>query len=379
MTRRTVHVVHALRTPVAPAGGELADRGEQWLAARVFKRIACEMGNRLSGIDEILVGVARQTSTPSNAARAISLLAGYPEEIAAYTVAMQSASGLAALAQGFFSIASGANRLVLAGGTESASLAPLELHDARYDFSGARRVFVDPLKEQMPASQPRALYGELDFAALDANLRRRYSLSARDVEAYAEEDFRKTAEGLGSLLVRRAIVPLDFTRGRKEIAVERDGVAPAPLLVAPYGDGAAACILADGDDAAGGAEGALCELAGVGMAAGDPRVAGAEAPQAVERALGGVPPDRVGFVAASVLTASQGLGLCRELTAAGFDPGAINPFGSPLHRGNPQGASGCVAAVHAARAAETVGCGYALAVACAEGGQTVAALFKEYC
>lgn len=376
MTKNKVYVANAYRTPTALIGAELADRTEQWLAARVFEKIAREFPGELAAIDEIIIGVARQTSTPSNAARYISLLAEYPQEIAAYTSAMQSASGLAAMAQSCFYIASGAKNLVLTGGAESSSMAPLELHDVRYDFSEAKRNIVDSMDEQMFGSQPSELYGDLTIDEIDRNLCRHYGLSEEAVEAYAEEDLKKATDGLANPLNRKALVPLAFKRGKKEIAVDRDGVAPELICITPYGDGAAACILASESAVAAQGLKPLCEVAGFGMAAGDPRAAGAEAFKAVEKALAGVPLAKVGFIATSILTASQGLGLRQAMIAAGADAGAINPYGSNLHLGNPQGASGSIAATAAAHAVDQ-GREYALAVACAEGGQTTAALFKK--
>lgn len=377
MTKSKVYVAHAFRTPTALIGGELSDRAEQWLAARVFEAIAREFPGDLAAMDEIIIGVARQTSTPSNAARYISLLAEYPQDIPAYTFGMQSASGLAAMAQSCFYIASGAKSLVLSGGTESSSMAPLELHDVRYDFSEEKRNIVDAMDEQMFGSQPYELYGDLTIDEVDRNLCRHYDFSEEAVEAYAAADLARAKEGLDNPLNRKALVPLAFKRGKKEIAVDKDGVSPEGVRVTPYGDGAAACILAGEDAVAKHGLKPLCEAVGFGMAAGDPRVAGVEAFKAVKKALGGMPLSKVGFIATAILTASQGLGLQNALLAAGADAKAINPYGSNLHLGNPQGASGSIAAVAAARAVEAGECEYSLAVACAEGGQTTAALFGK--
>ena len=376
MTKNKVYITAACRTPTALMGKGLSDRSEQWLASKVFEKIARDFPGDLAAIDEIVLGVARQTSVPSNCARYVSLLAEYPQEIPAYTSAMQSASGLAAMCSAYFYIGTGAKNLMLVGGTESTSLAPLELHDVRYDFPPSKRNLVDAMDEQMFGSQPYDLYGDFTIDELDRNVSIYYNLSDDSVERYAAADLDAATVNLGNPLSAANLVPLTFKRGKGEVTVDKDELSRL-ACVTPYGDGAAVCIVAGSEAVAKQSLTPVCEIAGIGMAAGNPMNGGVEAVTAVEKALGGVPLSKVGFVSTSILTASQGLGLQKKLLEKGVDPKAINPYGSNLHFGNPQGASGCLSAVAAARAVEVLGCEYSLAVACAEGGQSAAMLFRK--
>ena len=119
-------IIDALRTPIGRYGGVLSTVRPDDLAAHVV-RAAVER-NELdpAGIDEVYMGCANQAGEDNrNVARMAALLAGLPVEVPGVTVNRLCASGLEAAVQGARQIRLGEADLVLAGGVESMSRAPL--------------------------------------------------------------------------------------------------------------------------------------------------------------------------------------------------------------------------------------------------------------
>ena len=122
---RDVHVVDGARTPFLKAktgpgpftGADLAvHAGRQLLLRQPFAPDA---------FDEVIVGSALPSADEANIARVISLRLGCGDKVPAWTVMRNCASGLQALDSAAVNIMAGRARLVLAGGTDAMSHAPL--------------------------------------------------------------------------------------------------------------------------------------------------------------------------------------------------------------------------------------------------------------
>jgi acetyl-CoA C-acetyltransferase len=138
-----VFILSAVRTPIGKFGGSLAhmsaaDMGT--VAARAALERAAVSGAQ---VEEAIVGNARQAGGGPNVARQISLRAGVPETVAAYTVNQACASGLKSIALAFQEIANGNMDCVLAGGTESMSRLPYYLDGARWGYRLGNQELVD--------------------------------------------------------------------------------------------------------------------------------------------------------------------------------------------------------------------------------------------
>jgi acetyl-CoA C-acetyltransferase len=83
-------------------------------------------------IDEVIMGNVLQAGQGQNTARQAMIRAGLPKETPAVTVNKICGSGLKAIAMGAASIMSGQADVILAGGQESMSLAPMALPKARW-------------------------------------------------------------------------------------------------------------------------------------------------------------------------------------------------------------------------------------------------------
>src|SRR5258707_8402152 len=102
--------------PRSPGGGLAVTSGRELLAREPFEATA---------FDEVIVGAALPSADEANIGRVVSLRLGCGEKVPAWTVMRNCASGMQALDSAFVNILAGRSRLVLAGGTDAMSHAPL--------------------------------------------------------------------------------------------------------------------------------------------------------------------------------------------------------------------------------------------------------------
>ncbi len=83
-------------------------------------------------IDEVIMGNVLQAGKGQNTTRQAMIKAGFPKETPAFTINKICGSGLKAIALGASAILSGEADVILAGGQESMSNAPMALPNARW-------------------------------------------------------------------------------------------------------------------------------------------------------------------------------------------------------------------------------------------------------
>lgn len=99
--------------------------GADDLGTIVIRELLARTGVKPNRIDEVVIGNVAQPPHAANIARVISLKAGLPENMVAYTVHHNCASGIQSISTAAGHIHSGQADLVIAGGTESMSHIPL--------------------------------------------------------------------------------------------------------------------------------------------------------------------------------------------------------------------------------------------------------------
>jgi acetyl-CoA C-acetyltransferase/acetyl-CoA acyltransferase len=114
-----------VRTPFCKAGGPLAQVGADDLGSIVVRELLARTGIRPGDVSEVIFGNVANPGHAANIARVISLKAGIPEDVVAYTVHHNCASGIQSLTTAAMHIQNGQADLVIAGGTESMSQIPL--------------------------------------------------------------------------------------------------------------------------------------------------------------------------------------------------------------------------------------------------------------
>jgi acetyl-CoA C-acetyltransferase len=378
-----VMVVSAARTPLGAFCGQLESLSEQQLAAAAMQETIRRAGIDPAKIDEVIVGTAKQTSRPSNCGRHAMLLARLPEKIPAYTVQRQSASGLQAVANGYWAIRCGDAGAVLAGGTESMSQIPFEIRHARYAFTAKERTIIDAIPAQEAGAQPAEKYGVLTAAERADHAARRCRLSPEEPAAFAEASLRKARSAAECGFFGEELFAVTAKKGKKEESIARDELSKQTAILAPPADGAAMCLLTSPQRAKELGLPVLAEILSVGIAAVEPRYAAIAAVkaglQAVERA--GLTLREVDLIELNEMSAAECLAVMREWESHGVAPEAlakkVNPSGGALAAGNPWGAAGAVLLTRTVHALRRRGAWIGMAVVMAEGGQGMAVVVRN--
>src|SRR5205085_6497607 len=98
------------------------------LAAHVIKAVVERSGIPVDDIEDVWFGCANQAGEDNrNVARMGALLAGFPDSVPGVTVNRLCASGLSAIVSGCHAVIAGEADLLVAGGVESMSRAPLAM------------------------------------------------------------------------------------------------------------------------------------------------------------------------------------------------------------------------------------------------------------
>jgi acetyl-CoA C-acetyltransferase len=124
LAKRHVYIVDGNRTPFLKANGIGLMSGAD-LGVAAGSALLNRQPFSPSDIDEVIIGCAIPGPDEANIARIIALRLGCGETVPAYTVMRNCASGMQALDSAAMQIASGRSNLILAGGTDAMSHAPL--------------------------------------------------------------------------------------------------------------------------------------------------------------------------------------------------------------------------------------------------------------
>src|SRR5215831_19466541 len=123
---RAAYLVDGLRSPFGRYGGGLAGTRADDLAAQVIAALVARTKIPADRIDDVILGCANQAGEDNrNVARMAALLAGLPVSVPGVTVNRLCGSGMQAIADAARQIATGEAELVIAGGVEQMSRAPL--------------------------------------------------------------------------------------------------------------------------------------------------------------------------------------------------------------------------------------------------------------
>ncbi len=138
-------VTHALRTPIGKYLGAFVDLTAADLGTSVVRDLLARAGLDPERVDELIFGCGRQAGGGPNVARQVSVRAGIPERVAAFTVNMACGSGLKSIQLAAESIQLGRNDVVVAGGTESMSGLPFFLPKFRTGYRLGHAEVVDAM------------------------------------------------------------------------------------------------------------------------------------------------------------------------------------------------------------------------------------------
>ena len=122
---KKIAIVDGIRTPFIKAWTYFDNMSAQELGSLAVREVLERTDFDPKLVDEVIIGCVGQPIEAANVARVISLLAGIPTDKKAYTVHRNCASGFEAVTSGIEKIQTGQDEIVIAGGAESMSNAPL--------------------------------------------------------------------------------------------------------------------------------------------------------------------------------------------------------------------------------------------------------------
>lgn len=127
---RDVYLVDGARTPFLKARGKPGPFSAADLAVSAGKQLLARQPFAPTELDEVVLGCIMPSTEEANIARLVAMRLGCGKAVPAWTVQRNCASGMQAIDSAAKDIASGRHDLVLAGGTEAMSRAPL-LYDEK--------------------------------------------------------------------------------------------------------------------------------------------------------------------------------------------------------------------------------------------------------
>ena len=134
---RPVYVVDGSRTPFLKARGKPGPFAASDLAVAAGRPLLARQPFPASALDEVILGCMMPSPDEANIARVAALRLGCGDKVPAWTVQRNCASGLQSIDSAAQNIAVGRSSLVLAGGTESMSRAPILFNDAMVNWLAA--------------------------------------------------------------------------------------------------------------------------------------------------------------------------------------------------------------------------------------------------
>ena len=139
---RTVYIVDGARTPFLKFRGKPNAFSAADLGVAAGRQVLLRMPFEPGALDQVIFGCAGPAPEEANIARIIALRLGCGDAVPAWSVQRNCGSGMQSIDSALHDIRDGRSELILAGGTEAMSRAPL-MHDPRFvswlaDFQGAR-------------------------------------------------------------------------------------------------------------------------------------------------------------------------------------------------------------------------------------------------
>ncbi|MEJ7603096.1 MAG: acetyl-CoA C-acyltransferase [Kofleriaceae bacterium] len=364
---RAAYLIDGVRSPFGRYGGGLAGVRADDLGAQVIAALIAKTGIPSDRIDDVIFGCANQAGEDNrNVARMSALLAGLPTGVPGVTVNRLCGSGMQAVADAARLIANGEADLVIAGGVEQMSRAPLVMAKPTDAFQrGNQTIYDTTLGWRFANPKMEAMHGTLAMGETAERVAQQCNVSREAQDRFALTSQQRAGRAIASGRIAQELVPILTGIDKKsgaEIRVTADehprpDTTPEQLAklrpaFAPKGggtvtagnasglnDGACAILVAS--------EVAIKELGltpraryVTGAAAGvEPSVMGLGPIPASKKALAraGLTAQQIELAELNEAFAAQAIPCIEQL---GLDPERVNVNGGAIAWGHPLGASG---------------------------------------
>lgn len=130
MTAKAIYIVDGARTPFLKARNRPGPFSASDLATQAGKQLLARQPFAPNDLDEVILGCAAPSVDEVNIGRVVALRMGCGDKVPGWTVMRNCASGMQALDSAIANMLTGRSELLLAGGVDALSRAPLLFSDA---------------------------------------------------------------------------------------------------------------------------------------------------------------------------------------------------------------------------------------------------------
>jgi len=385
-------IVAGVRTPIGTAfKGTLRDTTAMELAQIVVEEALRRSTLAPEQVDDIIL--AESNYGGGDIARYAAVTTGMPQ-VPGQAVNRHCAGSLTAIGNAAAQIVAGAERVIIAGGTNSQSTAPLQ----RFRTPGTVDEFTDRWMSPTHPDTPEA--PNLDMSiTVGWNTANKVGITREEMDAWAFRSHQRAVAAIDSGVFDDEIVPVkalqadgsrvDFAvdehprrntsieklSGLKVLHPEIEGFSITAGTASGINDAAAAVVVVDSELAREQGLEALATVKAWASTAIDPAHTGLAVLDVIPKVLerGGISISDVALWEINEAFASVPVAACKVL---GIDDDIVNTAGSGCSLGHPVAASGARMIVTLLHELRRRGGGYGVAAMCAGGGQAGAVLIE---
>jgi len=398
-----VVICNPLRTPVGRMGGALAALTAAELATAALRELVTRTGLGEGDVDDVILGNGYASGEAPAIGRIAALDAGLGTGVPGLQIDRRCGSGLQAVLYAAGQVATGAARVVVAGGAESMSNVE---HYALGLRTGVRQGGIalmdrlDRARETAGGASHPIDGGMIETAE---NLRRQYGLSREEQDKLSVRSHHRAIAAHDAGRFAEELVPLTVPgkRGKPDVVVDRDEHPRGDISVeklatlrpvrskvdadatvtagnaSGQNDGAAMCVVTTASDADRLGLTPMLALRSWAVTGCGPEIMGigpvSASAAALERA--GLTLDDIDLIELNEAFAAQVLAVLAEWKVDPLDD-RLNPNGSGISLGHPIGATGARILATAAYEARRRSARTVLETMCIGGGQGLAAVFE---
>jgi acetyl-CoA acyltransferase 2 len=209
----------AKRTPFGTFGGSLKDLTATDLGVHAAKAAIAQAGVPTEHYGHVVFGNVAQTSADAiYLARHVGLRAGLPVPVPALTVNRLCGSSFDAIVQGARLLASGEAEVVLVGGTESMTQAPLVIRNARFGYPFGKP---PPIEDSLWSALTDS-YAGLPMAMTAEKLAEQYRITQDEVDEYSVLSQRRFAAAMEGGRLAQELAPMELKTRKGPQVFARD-------------------------------------------------------------------------------------------------------------------------------------------------------------
>ncbi|HYF20093.1 MAG TPA: acetyl-CoA C-acyltransferase family protein [Ramlibacter sp.] len=390
---KDVFVLSAARTAIGTFGGALKDVPLTQLAATAVKAALQRSGVEPQAIGHVVMGNVIPTDTrDAYLSRVAAIEAGIPNETPAMNVNRLCGSGLQAIVSAAQSVLLGDAEYAVGAGAESMSRGPYFMAGARW---GGRMGDLQAVDYMLGILHDP--FHRIHMGITAENVAKQEGITRAMQDGLAAASHQRAARAIAEGRFTSQIVPVEIASRKGTVVFDTDEHVRADTTVEQLGkmrpafdkegsvtagnasginDGAAALVLASGEQVAAKGLKPLARLVSYAHAGVDPKVMGLGPVPATKLALqrAGLKASQLDVIESNEAFAAQACAVTKLLD---LDPAKVNPNGSGISLGHPVGATGAMIATKAIHELQRIGGRYALVTMCIGGGQGIAAIFER--